>query len=167
MHHYWSTFCELIVVPFKHVDMVWGIIPVYFGWLLNELTDRKASAQTAVQTGFALVWSGAHWLYQSLYSRPFWMVKINLLNNLFAVSVLVTLAVLLLGAVALVSGIRRKFPPGCSFLGHSRFSNYFMIAIFPIQSNYLQWSWNRVIAIIIFAVPIWIIMHFALKPWRR
>ena len=95
------------------------------------------------------------------------MVKINLLNNLFAVSVIVTLAVLVLGALALVSGLRKKFPPGCTFLGHSRFSNYFMIAIFPIQSNYLQWSWQRVIAIVLFAVPTWFIMHFGLKPWRK
>ncbi|MGN6387551.1 MAG: hypothetical protein ACTHMT_15075 [Verrucomicrobiota bacterium] len=167
MHPYWNSFAELIRTPFQHADLIWGIIPLYFGWLLNELTDRKASAQTAVQTGFAFIWSGAHWLYLSLYSRPSWIVKINLLNNLFAVSVVVTLAVLLMGVVALISGLRKKFPPGCTFLGHSRFSNYFMIAIFPIQSNYLQWSWTRVLAIIIFAFPTWILMHFGLKPWRR
>jgi len=167
MHPYWFTFWELIRTPFRHADLVWGIVPLYFSWLLNELTERKATAKTALQTGGALLWSGAHWLYLSLYSRPFWMVKVNLLNNLFAVSVMVTFAVIILGLVALFSGVRKKFPPGCSFLGHARFSNYFMIAIFPIQSNYIQWSWNRIIAIVIFAPPVWFLMNFGLKPWRK
>jgi uncharacterized membrane protein len=167
MLQYWNSFGELIRTPFQHPDLIWGIVPLYFGWLLNELTERKATAKTALQTGGALLWSGAHWLYLSLYSRPFWTVKVNLLNNLFAVSVMVTMAVIALGLVALVSGIRKKFPPGSSFLGHARFSNYFMITIFPIQSNYLQWSWTRVIAIIMFAIPIWMLMHFGLKPWRK
>jgi hypothetical protein len=90
---YPAIFWELIRTPFRHVDLVWGIVPLYFGWVLNELTAKKANFRTALQTGFALVWSGAHWGYQQFYSRPFWMVKINLLNNLFAVNVCVTLGV--------------------------------------------------------------------------
>lgn len=164
---YAATFWQLIEKPFLEVELIWGIVPLYFGWLLNELTDRKASYQTAVQTGFGLLWAGAQWGYHSLYSRPFWIVKINLLNNLYAVSVVVTVTVIILGLLGLASGIMRKFPPGCSFLGRSRFSNYFMIAIFPIQANHLDWSWERVIAIMIFALPIWIIMHFVLMPWRK
>ena len=162
-----STFWELIEKPFQHGDTLWAIIPLYFGWLVNEITEPKASYRTAVQTGFSLLWAGLHWAYLSLYSRPAWMVKINLLNNLFAVSVVVTFAVILLGALALFSGVRRKFPPGCTFLGHVRFSNYFMIAIFPIQANYLQWSWERVTAILLFALPTWVIVHYALAPWRK
>ena len=162
-----STFWELVETPFKHGNTIWGIIPLYFGWLLNEITEPKASFKTAVQTGFSLLWAGAHWAHLSLFSRPAWMVKINFLNNLFAVSVVVTLSVIILGLLALICGLRRKFPPGCSFLGHARFSNYFMIAIFPIQANYLQWSWERVTAILVFALPTWVLFHFALQPWRR
>jgi len=161
------VFWELIRTPFRHVDLIWGIVPLYFGWILNELTAKKANFRTALQTGFALVWSGAHWGYQQVYSRPFWMVKINLLNNLFAVNVCVTIGVILVGALAIVCALRKKFPPGCSFLGHTRFSNYFMIAIFPIQANYLQWSWKRVTAILLFAIPIWLVVHYGLKPWRK
>jgi hypothetical protein len=42
-----------------------------------------------------------------------------------------------------------------------------MIAIFPIQSGYLDWTWERLIAIGIFALPIWLVMHFGLAPLRR
>jgi len=42
-----------------------------------------------------------------------------------------------------------------------------MIAIFPIQSNYLAWSWDRLVAILLFAVPSWLILHFGLMPFRK
>jgi len=79
----------------------------------------------------------------------------------------VTFLVLILGALALYSGIRHKFPRYCSFLGYTRFSNYFMITIFPIQTHYLQWSWDRLIVIVIFALPVWLLLHFGLMPLRK
>jgi drug/metabolite transporter superfamily protein YnfA len=42
-----------------------------------------------------------------------------------------------------------------------------MIAIFPMQSGYLPWTWLRVQAIALFALPIWLILHFGLMPLRR
>ncbi len=89
------------------------------------------------------------------------------MNTLLAVNVAVTLMVAGVGLVALVSGLRRKYPPYASFLGHTRFSNYFMIAIFPMQSRYLDWSWERVMIILAFAVPVWLLAHLLLLPFRR
>ena len=51
MHGYWNTFAELISTPFAHIALVWGIVPLYFGLLLNELTSDKANFRTALQTG--------------------------------------------------------------------------------------------------------------------
>ena len=134
--HYWTSFLELISTPFEHLALVWGIVPLYFVLLLNELTSAKANFRTAVQTGFSFLWAGAQWLYP--YFKPHgpgvpgvdWkaMLPINLL---------VTSLVLVLGALALVSGLRRQYPRGCAFLGHTRFGNYFMIMIFPMQAHYL------------------------------
>ena len=95
------------------------------------------------------------------------------LSALFAVNMAVTLLVMGVGLVALWSGIRRKYPPGCAFLGHSRFSNYVMILIFPIQSKYIEWSWARLAAIFIFALPVWVLVNLGMfflrrpKPGRR
>lgn len=166
LQQYWPIFAELIRTPFQHTEMVWGIVPLYFGWLLNELTSAKASFRTAIQTGFSFTWAAAHWTYQYLAARPPGSPRINF-NALFAVNVAVTVMVLLIGLVALVSGLRRRYPRYGSFLGHSRFSNYFMIAIFPIQSNYLPWSWERLTAIALFAVPLWLALHFGLMPLRK
>jgi len=38
MPNYFAIFWELVHTPFQHVEMVWGIVPLYFGWLSNELT---------------------------------------------------------------------------------------------------------------------------------
>lgn len=69
--------------------------------------------------------------------------------------------------LALVSGVRRKFPKYCKFLGHTRFAAYFMIAMFPMQAHYLAWTWERLVAILIFAVPTWLLVHVGLMPVRR
>jgi hypothetical protein len=69
--------------------------------------------------------------------------------------VLVTAITILLAAVALFSGLRRRFPKCCSFLLHTRFSIYLTITLFPIQANYLKWSWDRLLAIVVFVIPTW------------
>jgi len=165
-HQHWAIFIELIRVPFRHMDLVWGIVPLYFGWMLNELTSSKASFKTATQTGFGFLWAGAHWMYQYFSTRPPGAPKWDV-NMLFAVNVLVTVFVLAIGLVALISGLFHRYPKYGSFLGYTRFSNYFMIMIFPMQSNYLTWTWERLVAILIFAVPIWLALQFGFMPLRK
>ena len=46
-------------------------------------------------------------------------------------------------------------------------ANYFMIAIFPIQARVLGWTWERAIAILVFAIPVWLVLHFGLMPIRN
>lgn len=159
----WATFVELIATPFQHLELIWGIVPLYVGWLLNELTSTKANFRTAIQTGFSFLWAAAQWLYPYFKPRggPHLALETMLPINLF-----VSFTVLGLGVFALVCGLRRRFPRYARFLGYTRFANYFMIAIFPIQAHYLAWSWERVIAIVEFAGPVWLGLHFGLLPLR-
>lgn len=163
---YGGTFFELVRTPFLHMDLMWGVVPLYFGWILNELTSAKATFKTAVNTGFSFLWAAAHWTYQLFAERPVGAPRLNL-SLLTAVNVAVTVCVFGVGLVALVSGLRRKFPRCGSFLGHARLSHYFMIAIFPMQSGHLPWTWGCAQSIAIFALPIWLILHFGLMPLRR
>jgi hypothetical protein len=151
---YPAIFWELIRKPFEHAELVWGIVPLYFSWACSELTGARANFNTAIQTGFNLVWAGAHWTFQYLHG-PAGGGRLDL-GALFAVNVLVTIVTMTIGLLAFYSGIRRRFPKYASFVGHSRFSSYLTVAVFPIQSNYLKWSWDRLIAIMIFAIPIWV-----------
>jgi len=161
---YWHAFEELIRTPFQYSALVWGIVPLYFGLLFNELSSAKANFRTAIQTGFSFLWAGAQWLwpYFSHQAMPPYLAAAAL-----PVNFLVTLLVLTLGAIALVSGLRRKFPKYGRFLGHTRFANYFMIAIFPMQSHFLPWTWLRLEVITLFAVPVWLALHFGLMPLRH
>ncbi|HEX3890461.1 MAG TPA: hypothetical protein VHX90_06375 [Verrucomicrobiae bacterium] len=166
MSHYWNTFAQLISTPFAHIALVWGIVPLYFGLLLNELTSDKANFRTALQTGFSFLWAGAQWLWPYFKVHKSGEPQIEF-GAMLPVNLLVTFLVIALGFVALVSGVRKKFPKHLRFIGHTRFANYFMIAIFPIQSHYLEWTWERLVAIILFAVPIWLLLHFGLMPVRN
>jgi hypothetical protein len=41
-----------------------------------------------------------------------------------------------------------------------------MIAIFPMQAHFLPWTWERLLAIGLLAVPVWLVLHFGLMPFR-
>src|SRR5260221_14511615 len=102
MIHYWSVFAELIRTPFEHVSLVWGIVPLYFGLLLNELTSDNANFRTAIQTGFSFLWAGAQWLWPYFKMRRPGEPEIAL-GAMLPVNLLVTFLVIVLGVVALVS----------------------------------------------------------------
>ncbi len=166
MGHYWNTFAGLISTPFGHIALVWGIVPLYFGLLLNEITSDRANFRTALQTGFSFLWAGAQWLWPYFKLRKPGEPEIEL-GAMLPINLLVTFLVIALGVVALFSGLRKKFPKHLRFIGHTRFANYFMITIFPIQAHYLPWTWERLTAIVLFAVPIWLFLHFGLMPLRN
>ncbi len=167
MSHYGQLFVELIRTPYLHLEMIWGIVPLYFGLLLNEMTPGKANFRTAIQTGFSFLWAGAQWLYPYVKFHGITDVQ---LSPMSPINLAVTCLVLAFGAVAFFSGVTKHFPRYCSFVGHSRFANYFAIMIFPMQSPIqayqLAWTWDRLITIALFAVPIWLLLHFALMPIR-
>ena len=160
---YAAIFWELIHKPFERTELIWGIVPLYFSWAVSELTGAKPNFNTAIQTGFNLVWAGAHWTWQ--YRTPFSGGRLEL-GAFFAVNVMVTFVTVVIGLFALYCGLRRRFPKYTSFLGHSRFSSYLTITAFPIQSNYLKWTWDALIAILLFAIPIWIVLSLFVRLRR-
>jgi len=166
IYNSWGTFVELIVTPFGQVTLIWGIVPLYFGLVLNELTADKTSYRTAIQSGFSFLWAGTQWLWPYFVPHAAHGRYLEL-NAMLPVNLLVTFLTLVLGVIALVSGIRKKYPKHLHFIGHTRFANYFMITIFPIQAHYLPWTWDRLLAIALFAIPIWPVLHFGLMPVRN
>src|SRR5215471_310760 len=96
---YWRIFIDLIRSPFEQGELVWGIVPLYFGLLLNELTSAKANFRTAIQTGFSFLWAGAQWLAPYFRRGP--KGPHLELNAMLPIKMAVTFVVILLGAVAL------------------------------------------------------------------
>lgn len=163
-HHYGLTFVQLIRAPFTDVNMVWGIVPLYFALLLNELTSTKANFRTAIQTGFSFLWASAQWAYSYAKWSPTNVSAMAASTR--PINLVVTLLVFLVGLMALYCGLRRRYPKYGSFLGRTRFGNYFMITLYPIQAHYFVWTWERLISIVLFAVPVWLVLHFGLMPFR-
>jgi len=122
--------------------------------------------QTAIQTGFSFLWASAQWLYPYFKRHGATGPRLEL-DAMTPVNLAVTFTVLALGVVALYCGLRKRFPKYVRFLGYTRFSNYFMITIFPIQVGALKWTWDNLIAIALFAVPVWLVLHFGLMPVRN
>lgn len=166
MSHYWHTFFELLGTPFQQIASVWGIVPIYFALLLNEMTSDKTDFRTALQTGFSFLWAAAQWIYPYFKSHGPHGPRVEW-NAMLPVNLAVTGIVLVFGAMAFYSGIRKRYPKHFSFLGHTRFANYFMITIYPMQAHYLHWTWERLAVIVIFAVPVWLLLHFGLMPIRK
>jgi hypothetical protein len=162
----WLTFLELIRTPFEHVSLIWGIVPLYVGLLVNEMTSTKANFQTAIQSGFSFLWAAAQWLYPYFRPHAHGLERLDV-GAMLPVNLFVTLLVLAFGVVALVSGLRKRFPKYCALLGHTRFANYFTITIFPVQARMLDWTWDRLFAIALFALPVWLVLHFVLMPVRN
>jgi len=165
IQHYWAVFRELIQTPFEHAPLIWGVVPLYFGLLLNELTSDEAHFRTAVQTGFSFLWAGAQWLFPYFSWRGHHWPYVEF-KAVSPVNLIVTFLVIIFGAIALVCGIRKHFPDYTRFLGYTRFANYFMIVIFPIQAHCFPWTWDRLAAVALFAVPIWLVLHFGMMLAR-
>ncbi len=163
IYNYVMIFAELLASPFGTAQSIFGIVPLYFGLVVNEITSGKANYKTAVQTGFSFLWAGMQWLYPYFKAAE---SPREALGHMMAINLLVTGVVLAFGALALFSGVRRRYPEKCQFLGHSRFSNYFMITIYPMQSQVLDWTWERLIALTLFAFPIWLILQLIFQPLR-
>jgi hypothetical protein len=166
IHYYWTTFLELLRTPFQRETLIWGIVPLYFALMLNELTSAKANFRTAIQTGFSFLWAAAQWLYPYFRRHPDANAHLGF-SPVLSIQTAVTVLVLTLGILALYSGLARHYPKYCAFLGHTRFSNYFMITIYPMQTHTLLWTWDRLSAIALFAIPVWVILHFGLLPFRK
>ncbi len=166
MNDYWRTFVELLATPFQQVATVWGVVPLYFALLLNEVTSDRASFRTAIQTGFSFLWAAAQWIYPYFLPRGPNGPRVDW-SAMLPVNLAVTAIVLVFGVLALFSGLRRRYPKHCAVLGHTHFANYFMITIYPMQAHYLPWTWQRLATIAIFAVPVWLLLHFGLQPVRK
>src|SRR5580700_2171828 len=100
LSHHWHAFVELLSTPFLHQALIWGIVPLYFGLLLNELTADKANFRTALQSGFSFLWAGAQWLWLYFGQHGGGVPHLEL-NTKLPVSLFVTFLVIGLGVIAL------------------------------------------------------------------
>lgn len=151
---YLVKFVQLLVVPFDNLGRAWPILPVYTALILGEIYRSKISFGHAVGNGFVMLWAGVTWVRD--------LARANALAYLFsnkALAWVVAGTAIALGIFAIVLGLRRKDKALCEILGHTRFSCYFIITVYPMQAGWIAWSWTNLAAILIFALPCWLVIY--------
>jgi hypothetical protein len=162
---YLIKFLHLLVVPFDNLGHAWPILPVYTTLLLGELYKSKVSFGHAVGNGFVMLWAGLSWTRN--------LAHISKFSYLFDSRVLawaVSAAAIGLGIFSIILGLRKKDKALCEVLGHTRFSCYFIITFYPMQSGLVRWSWPNLAAILIFALPCWFLIYLlgrSLSRWIK
>jgi hypothetical protein len=153
---YLARFVHLLVVPFDNLGRAWPILPVYTTLILGELYKGKISFGHAVVNGFAMLWAGASWTRHLANANP-----LSYLFSSKALAWVVAASAIGLGVFAIILGIRKKDKALCEILGHTRFSCYFIITFYPMQAGFREtpWSWENLMAILIFALPCWLLIY--------
>lgn len=155
VHWYLTTFVNLLAAPFDDLGRAWSILPVYTSLILGEMYKRKISFGHAVGNGFVMVWAGASWMRHLLEANP-----LSYLFNSKALAWTVAASAIGLGIFTIVLGLRKKDKALCEVLGHTRFSCYFIIMFYPMQTGLVKWSWPTLAAVLIFALPCWFLIYF-------
>ena len=159
---YVVKFVQLLVTPFDHLGTAWPILPVYTTLILGEIYKSKVSFGHAVCNGFVMLWAGLNW------SRH--LSNASITSYLFSTKALawvVSATAIGLGVFAIVLGLRKKDKSLCEVLGHTRFTCYFLILLYPMQSGLVRWNWPNMAAILIFAIPCWFLIYLMGRLVRR
>jgi hypothetical protein len=161
---YLVRFVDLIVTPFGHLDRVWlGILPLYVSLILGEIYITKVSFGHAVGNGFLMLWAGLSWAVHLANASKFAYV----FNSSTKITAwIVTGTCLAIAVFTIVLGLRKKDKPLAGVLGHTRFSGYFLIMLYPMQSGLMAWTWPSLLAVLIFAAPAWFLIFLAGWVWR-
>ncbi len=145
---------HLLQVPFGNLNTVWGILPVYATLILGEVYDAKMNYGRAVVNGVMMILVGADWAWH-LSRAGSW----DYIFTEMKLPWIVTASCLAVGAFTVILGIRRKDKKLATILGHTRFSAYFLITLYPMQARLIPWSESALVAILIFALPAWLLIY--------
>jgi len=159
IHEYWMQWLGLVVSPFQNLSVVWlGILPLYVTLLLGELYKSKVSFAHAVANGFVMLWAGLNWgVRLAGYGWPKYVFQVS--RNEMTLAWLVTVVVVAVAVFTIIIGFRKSDQGLCAVLGHTRFSCYFLILFYPLQTHLLHWDSNRLVAILVFALPSWLVIY--------
>jgi len=153
-YDFWMSWIELVATPFKPscFQQVWlGILPLYVTLLIGELYKSKVSFAHAVANGFVMLWAGLNWGVH--------LARHGSSRTEMTLAWLVTIVVVAIAIFTIIIGFRKSDQGLCSVLGHTRFSCYFLILLYPLQTHLLRWETKQLVIILIFALPSWLVIY--------
>lgn len=155
---YLVKFVHLLVVPFQNLGTAWPILPIYTTLILGELYKSRVGFSHAVGNGFVMLWTGLNW------ARG--LARASIMSYIFTAKSLawiVSATAIGLGVFTIVLGFRKKDKALCEILGHTRFTCYFLILLYPMQHSpqLMRWSLDNLVVVLIFAIPAWFLIYLA------
>ena len=163
---YLVSLVQLIVAPFHKFGAVWlGIVPLYVSLVVGELYKSKVSFGHAVGNGFIMLWAGLNW---AMHLSNFGMFAYlgDAAKQRMVLAWTVTTCCIGLGIFTIILGLRKKDKTLCEILGHTRFSCYFIILLYPMQTGLVTWNMQSLAAILVFALPAWFVIYLAGRLMR-
>jgi hypothetical protein len=156
--YYLVRLVDLLIAPFRDFGAVWlGLVPLYVSLVLGELYKSKVSFGHAVGNGFVMLWAGVNWAMH--LSNLGFFAYLGDTKQRTALAWIVAASALGLGIFTIVLGFRKKDRTLCQVLGHTRFSGYFLITLYPMQVGLIRWNWPSLAAVLIFALPAWLFIY--------
>ncbi|HIH24985.1 TPA: hypothetical protein HA251_08180, partial [Candidatus Woesearchaeota archaeon] len=138
----WSSFLlwlsNIFIVPFRNVEMLWILVPVYLGMVLSEIFQEKhgTSMGNAISNSVVVFWGGIDFLRITVNS---------VLRNGFVlfdtVKLAIALAIIAYGIIILVAGLMAK--TAIKRYARIRVVSYCIIIFAPIYYSVgtLNWSY--------------------------
>jgi len=157
----WSLFLQwlalLFIVPFKNVEILWIIIPIWLGWFFSEFFQEKHSTSfgNAISNGAIALWVGIDWTRYLVNNLSYGNIQFG-----WGVIVKFALCIIVLGygLWIIIEGVKaKKF---IHFVGRIREVTYLLLVLSPIVYGIISFTWRLFLVIVIFA-PI----HYWFIEW--
>lgn len=147
----WTLFklwiSTIFLTPFKNMDMLWLLVPIWLGWFFAEFFQEKqgTSMGNAISNAVIVMWGSIDCTRQTIR-----LISAGALSGFGNISLRFLLAALILsyGIFIVVLGVKgRKV---IEYMGRIREVTYVFVMFTPIFYNAIPFSLNHIIATFLF-----------------
>ena len=137
----------LFIVPFRNYDMLWLLVPVWVAWFFAEFYQEKAgtSLGNAITNAVVVLWGSIDCTRQTV--NLILTKVITAPMEIFLRFSLITI-VFAYGLIIVILGIKAN--KLVKYIGRVRVVTYVFAMFVPIFYNAIPFSWNHLIATIVF-----------------
>ncbi|MFA6461832.1 MAG: hypothetical protein WCV90_06210 [Candidatus Woesearchaeota archaeon] len=141
----WLT--TIFIIPFKNVDMLWLLIPVWIAWFFAEFFQEKrgTSMGNAITNAVIILWGSIDCTRQTLR-----LISEGIITNTFDIVLRFVLIAAIFGYGGLIIGFGIKGNPIIKYIGRVREVTYVFAMFVPVFYNEIPFSLEHILAVIIF-----------------
>ncbi|HAB51115.1 MAG TPA: hypothetical protein DCE80_02885 [Ignavibacteriales bacterium] len=147
----WKIFKEwlstMFVLPFTNTDMLWLLVPIWISWFFAEFFQEKigTSMGNALTNSVVILWGSIDSTRQTIR-----LIGEGVLNGIWdaVLRFAVITVIFLYGALIVVLGIRGN--PIIKKIARVREISYLFVMFVPIFYNALPFSFDHIVAAVIF-----------------